>query len=98
MTLVLVRKLLRDVRWPLLAVCVLLFAFSGFWVKIAQRVTTELAPFFLILGKAQGVQKDVIDEVVFRGPGKISQAVMGGSEINSERLNDFLAVELLHPV
>jgi ABC-2 type transport system permease protein len=98
MTLVLVRKLLRDVRWPLLAVCVLLFAFSGFWVKIAQRVTTEVAPFFLILGKAQGVQKEVLDEVVFKGPGKISQAVLGGSGIRFENPNDFLAVELLHPV
>ena len=79
MTLVLVRKLLRDSRWPLLAVCVLLFVFSAFWVKIAQRVTTEIAPFFLILGKAQGAIKDLLDEVVFKGPGKIPQAVLGGS-------------------
>jgi ABC-2 type transport system permease protein len=51
MTVVLVRKLLRDVRWPLLAVCVLLFVFSAFWVKVAQRVTTEIAPFFLAIGE-----------------------------------------------
>ena len=98
MTLVLVRKLLRDSRWPLLAVCVLLFVFSAFWVKIAQRVTTEIAPFFLILGKAQGANKDLLDEVVFKGPGKISQAVLGGSDIRFENPNDFLAMELLHPV
>jgi ABC-2 type transport system permease protein len=98
MTLTLVRKLLRDSRWPLLAVCVLLFVFSAFWVKIAQRVTTEIAPFFLILGKAQGANKDLLDEVVFKGPGKISQAVLGGSDIRFENPNDFLAVELLHPV
>jgi hypothetical protein len=36
-------------------------------VKIAQRVTTEIAPFFLILGKAQGANKDLLDEVVFPG-------------------------------
>jgi ABC-2 type transport system permease protein len=98
MTLVLVRKLLRDVRWPLLAVCLILFAFSAFWVKIAQRVTTEIAPFFLIIGQAQGIGIDVFEEVVFKGPGKISQAVMGGAEIRFEQPNDFLAVELLHPV
>ncbi len=98
MTLVLVRKLLRDVRWPLLAVCVILFVFSAFWVKIAQRVTTEIAPFFLIIGQAQGISPEVFDEVIFKGPGKISQAVMGGADVKFDRPNDFLAVELLHPV
>lgn len=100
MTVVLVRKLLRDVRWPLLAVCVLLFVFSAFWVKVAQRVTTEIAPFFLTIGeisKIPNVQK-TFDEVVFKGPGKISQAVLGGADIRFDRPNDFLAVELLHPV
>lgn len=94
----LVSKLLRDARWPLLVVCVLLFIFSGLWVKIAQRITTEIAPFFTILGAAQGIGKEVFDEVVFKGPGKITQAVLGGSDIQFERPDDFLAVELLHPV
>ena len=98
MTGVLVGKLLRDARWPLLAVCALLFIFSALWVKIAQRVTTEIAPFFSVLGQAQGIGKEVFDEVLFKGPGKVSQAVMGGADIQFERPNDFLAVELLHPV
>jgi ABC-2 type transport system permease protein len=98
MTAVLVRKLLRDVRWPLLVVGLLLFAFSAFWVKIAQRVTTEIAPFFNIIGAAGGINRELFDEVIFKGPGKVSQAVMGGAGINFERPNDFLAVELLHPV
>ena len=85
-------------RWPLLAVCVILFLFSAFWVKIAQRVTTEIAPFFLLIGQAQGIGKEVFDEVVFKGPGKVSQAVMGGADVQFDRPNDFLAVELLHPV
>lgn len=98
MTSVLVRKLLRDIRWPLLVVGMLLFAFSAFWVKIAQRVTTEIAPFFNIIGAAGGINRELFDEVIFKGPGKISQAVMGGAGINFERPNDFLSVELLHPV
>lgn len=98
MTFVLVGKLLRDVRWPLLAVCVILFLFSAFWVKIAQRVTTEIAPFFNVIGSASGIGKEVFDEVIFKGPGKVSQAVMGGEETQFERPTDFLAVELLHPV
>lgn len=98
MTAVLVRKLLRDVRWPLLVVGLLLFLFSAFWVKIAQRVTTEIAPFFNVIGAAGGINRELFDEVIFKGPGKVSQAVMGGAGINFERPNDFLAVELLHPV
>ena len=39
-----------------------------------------------------------MDTLVFRGPGKISQAVLGGSDVNFERPDDFLSVELLHPV
>lgn len=98
MLLTLVSKLLRDSRAPLLAVCALLMLFSGLWVKIAQRITTEIAPFFTILGAAQGIGKEVFDEVVFKGPGKITQAVLGGSDIQFEKPDDFLAVELLHPV
>ena len=98
MTLVLVQKLLRDARWPLLAVCLLLFIFSAFWVKIAQRVTTEIAPFFNGLAAMQNIDKKLLEEVVFKGPGKISQAVLGGAEMQFDKPNDFLAVEMLHPV
>lgn len=98
MTLTLVRKLLRDVRWPLLAVCLLLGAFSALWVKIAQRVTAEIAPFFNGIAQAQKFDKKLFDEILFKGPGKISQAVMGGAGVQFDRPTDFLAVELLHPV
>jgi len=100
MTFVLVCKLLRDIRWPLLTVWLLLFVFSTMWVKIAQRVTTEIAPFFNTLGllaKLPNV-KDTFDEIVFKGPGKVSQAVLGGAEIRFDQANDFLAVQMLHPV
>ena len=98
MTFTLVRKLLRDSRWPLLVVCLLLFVFSLIWVGIAKKVTTEIAPFFEVMALVGGLPKELIEEVVFKGPGKISQAVLGGSDIRFERPNDFLAVELLHPV
>jgi ABC-2 type transport system permease protein len=98
MTSILVRKLLKDIRGALIAVAVILFIFSAFWVKICQRITTEIAPFFNALGQVQGVDKKVFDELIFKGPGKISQAVMGGAEIQFDKPNDFLAVELLHPV
>jgi ABC-2 type transport system permease protein len=98
MTLTLVLKLLRDIRWPLLAVCLILAAFSALWVKISQRVTTEIAPFFQGIAQAQKFDKRLFDEVIFKGPGKVAQAVMGGAGVQFDRPTDFLAVELLHPV
>lgn len=98
LTAVLVRKLLRDVRWPLLVMSLLLFLFSLLWVRVAWRVTTELAPFFNVIGGLAGNTQQDMEEIVFQGVGKVSQAVLGGSDINFQRPTDFLAVELLHPV
>ncbi len=98
MTAVLVRKLLRDIRWPLIAVMVLLCVFTMLWVKIAQRVTAEIAPFFNGVAAMSKLNPKVFEEVLFKGPGRISQAVMGGGEVHFENPTDFLAVELLHPV
>lgn len=98
MLLILVRKLLRDVRWPLLVVCFLLFLFSLLWVRVAWRVTTEIAPYFNLIGGLAGAKQADMEDVVFTGIGKVSQAVIGGSDIHFERPTDFLAVEMLHPV
>ena len=98
MTFTLVGKLLRDVRWPLLAVCLLLFLFSTLWVRVAWRVTTEVAPFFNLIAKNSSIDQSAIEKVVFNGPGKVSQAVLGGADIRFERPTDFLVVEMLHPV
>lgn len=98
LTVVLVRKLLRDVRWPLLVMSLLLFLFSLLWVRVAWRVTTELAPFFNVIGGLAGNTQQDMEDIVFQGVGKVSQAVLGGSDINFQKPTDFLAVELLHPV
>src|SRR5690349_119891 len=97
MTLILVRKLLRDVRPALVVVCIVLFVFAAFWVKIAQRVTVEIAPVFDTVAKAFGDQK-LFQDVLFKGPGKVSQAALGWGDLNFERPNDFLAMGMLHPI
>jgi ABC-2 type transport system permease protein len=98
MTLILVRKLLRDVRLALVVVCVLLFAFAGLWVKVTQRVTAEITPFFNIVADRARLNPKLFEEVLFRGPGKVSQAVLGGADLQFQNPNDFLAVGMLHPV
>lgn len=98
MTLILVRKLLRDARPALIAVCVILFLFAALWVKVTQRVTAEITPFFNVVARAANLDPKLFEQVLFRGPGKVSQAILGGADLQFEKPNDFLAVALLHPV
>jgi ABC-2 type transport system permease protein len=97
MTFILVRKLFRDVRAALLVVSLVLFAFAAFWVKISQRVTVEIAPVFNSIAEFAG-DKKLFQDVLFRGPGKVSQAALGWGELNFEKPNDFLAMGMLHPI
>lgn len=99
-TRILVRKFARDIRPALAVVSLLLFLFSAMWVKIAQRVTTEISPVFNTIFKSAlpGVNPKVIEKILFKGPGRVSQAVLGGADIQFERPQDFLAVAMLHPV
>ena len=98
MTLILVRKLLRDSRPALVAVCLILFLFSALWVKITQRVTAEITPFFNTVASVAKLPPKLFEDVLFKGPGKVSQAVLGGADLRFERPQDFLAVGMLHPV
>jgi ABC-2 type transport system permease protein len=98
MTLILVRKLLRDARPALVAVCLILFLFAALWVKVTQRVTAEITPFFNTVARVAQLPPRLFEDVLFKGPGKVSQAVLGGADLRFERPMDFLAVGLLHPV
>jgi ABC-2 type transport system permease protein len=97
MTFTLVRKLLRDARPALLTLCVILFGFAALWVKVTQRVTSEIAPIFNSIALVVG-DKKVFEDVLFKGPGKVSQAALGWGDLNFERPTDFLAMCMLHPV
>lgn len=98
MTLILFKKLLRDSRTALVVVCVLLFLFSTLWVKITQRVTAEITPFFNTISRVARLPENVFRDVLFRGPGKVSQAVLGGGDMQFQQPTDFLAVGLMHPI
>ncbi|MBX9624473.1 MAG: ABC transporter permease [Gemmataceae bacterium] len=98
MTPILVRKLLRDIRPALVVVCVLLFGFSALWVKVTQRVTAEITPFVTTVTTFARLPPELFEKVIFKGPGKVSQAVLGGADLRFDQATDFLAVELLHPV
>jgi ABC-2 type transport system permease protein len=98
MTFVLWRKLLRDIRVPLLVVALLLFLFEIFWVKVVERLTTEIAPMLEILSVMQGRGGNFLMDLFFRGPGKIFQTILGGENIQFGNPQDMLAVGYMHPL
>jgi ABC-2 type transport system permease protein len=98
MTLPLVRKLLRDIRWPLLVVMLLLAGFECLFVKVTQRTVVQLAPFFSTLAARAGLLQKDIEEQIFGGPGRIMQTLAGGENIRFERAMDMLSIGYVHPL
>ncbi len=98
MTLTLVRKLLRDVRVSLLAVGTLLLLFQTLWAKITQRIVGEIAPFLGVLtgGKSDSVKN--FAQVLFAGPGKVIQTLIGGDTLQLDRAMDVLSIGYVHPL
>lgn len=98
MTFVLYRKLLRDVRLPLLAVSLLLFGFAGLWVKVTVQVTTQISPLLTLAGQMQGMGPMFFHNLFFRGPGKLIQTFLGGEDVTFLDPQDTLALVATHPL
>jgi ABC-2 type transport system permease protein len=94
MSLALWRKILRDLRWPLFFVGLLLFAFQTLWAKVTDRVVAELLPAFA----KQKVPVDLIAKILFQGPGKIIQTIMGGEMIHLNNPMEMLTIAYVHPL
>ena len=98
MVFVLYRKLLRDVRTPLIAVSLLLFGFAGLWVRVTQQVTTQISPLLTLASQLQGFGPTFFQDLFFRGPGKILQTFLGGEDVKFLDPQDTLAVVAMHPL
>src|SRR5262249_15694856 len=98
MTWALILKLLRDVRVALPLVCALLAAYQALWVKITERITAQLLPMLVALGKASQVTPMDIQKEIFDGPGKILRPFIGGEQISIFSPTDMVSVGLVHPV
>jgi len=98
MTRTLVLKLLRDLRWPLLVIALLLAAFQCLWAKITQRITGELVPLLMGLATAQKIAPIDVERVIFEGPGRLMRTFMGGETIHIENAMDILTIGYVHPV
>jgi ABC-2 type transport system permease protein len=98
MTRVLVRKLLRDVRTPLIAVMLLLLAFQCLWCKVTQRISGQLLPFLTGLAEGRKMTKAQLDEQLFTGPSQSIKTLIGGENIDLGRAMDVLSIGYVHPL
>src|ERR1044071_1308474 len=98
MTLVLIRKLLRDSRWALLVVCLLLAGFQMIWVKMTQRVVTQLAPMLPVGAQARKKKIEDVEKQIFSGPGRAMQSVIGGDQLSFQKAQDVLSISYVHPL
>jgi ABC-2 type transport system permease protein len=92
MTGSLIRKLLRDVRLPLLVVGLLLFGYQCLWAKITERIVGMTSQMIDKMGLR------FFKDMLFGGPGKIMQTLMGGESIDLERAMDVLSIGNVHPL
>jgi ABC-2 type transport system permease protein len=98
MTWALVAKLLRDLRWNLLAVTLLLGAFQVLWAKVTERILGKLTPLFTALAGLGGLSQKDVEDMVFEGPGKIIRTIIGGESIALDRAMDMLSIGYVHPL
>jgi beta-exotoxin I transport system permease protein len=98
MTFVLYRKLFRDIRWPLVGVCLLLGLFGGLWVRVTQEVTTQISPLLTLVGQMTAFGPTFFHDLFFNGPGKMIQTFLGGEDVKFMDPQDTLAVVAMHPL
>jgi ABC-2 type transport system permease protein len=98
MTFALIRKLLRDVRLPLVVVALLLTAFQCLWAKITERIVGQIVPFFSGLAMAQKLAPDAVESLLFKGPGQLTRTLMGGETIKLDSAMDMLTIGYVHPL
>ncbi len=92
---VLIRKLWRDTRLPLLIVGVLLFFFQLLWAVVTKNVTTDVLAIF------QQFQISINDfslAMFEQGPAKIVGTLIGGKLVRMDYAQDMLSIAYVHPL
>src|SRR4051812_25564398 len=95
---ILIRKLLRDIRVPLIVVVVIIVGFQAIWYRVSHRTTTQLSPFIATMTARAGLLQKHVLEQIFHGPGKILESISGGDRIAFDRAQDMLTVGYVHPL
>ena len=90
---VLLRKLLRDVRTGLIVVAVLLLLFQLLWAVVTRRIINDLLPFLSLRMPIEDLR-----QMLFQGPGRIVQALIGGENIDFAQAMHLFSVSYVHPL
>jgi ABC-2 type transport system permease protein len=92
MTRILVGKLFRDVRLPLAIVAILLLLFQCLWAKVAQRIVE------VVHQVVKEMDFGTLLRLIFEGPGKLMQTLMGGESIQITSIKDMITIGYVHPL
>jgi ABC-2 type transport system permease protein len=88
-------KLLRDIRWSLFFVGLLICVYELLWARITQRVL-ELTPKLLgLFGSFQAMK--AFEDDVLKGPGELIRSMLGGEMIRIDNPQSILSVGYIHP-
>ncbi len=90
--LVLLSKLLRDYRWPLFFVGLLLAVYQVIWAKLTERIVQTVSTF------TKFMPLDLLKSSLFQGPGQAIQAIIGGDLVGLDQPAELMTVAYVHPV
>jgi ABC-2 type transport system permease protein len=96
MSWVLVRKLLRDVRWNLLVVALLLAAFEFLYAKVTEQTLEVNQKMEKQLGQLLPIARDLVLKKTEGG--QILQKVIGGDEVDVTHPMHVLSISYVHPL
>ncbi|MGL4552355.1 MAG: ABC transporter permease subunit [Gemmataceae bacterium] len=99
MTRVLFIKLLRDLRWNLLGIMLLLAAFQFLWARVTERLLGTITPFFVGMAGMAGLRRLDLEQFLFQdGFGSVLRTIIGGEKVVLDRAMDLLSIGYVHPV
>lgn len=99
MTRVLLIKLLRDLRWNLLGVMLLLGAFQFLWARVTDRLLGTITPFFVGMAGLAKLTRLDLERFIFQdGFSSILRTIIGGEKVVLDRAMDMLSIGYVHPV
>jgi ABC-2 type transport system permease protein len=99
MTRVLFWKLLRDLRWALPAVMLLLCLFQLLWARVTERILGTITPYFVGLASMARLTRLDIEQFLFAdGFGSVLRTIIGGEKVVLDRAMDLLSIGYVHPV
>ena len=88
-------KLLRDLRWSLFFVGLLIMLYEILWARIVQRIL-ELTPELMKLFGSLAAMK-MFEDKVLQGPGELIRSMLGGEMVRIDQPQSLLSVGYIHP-